>query len=197
MSRRPLPSLPALQHPRRVRREDAAAREAPLAAFIPTRDRVRQMQRRVDRDHIRTCFHQEADDPGVSPGSSQASVITGRSKSGRVLVRCPVVGDALPGVAGARGLSGVTACPEPVQEHLRTKRPDTTKATLRWPSRSQSAGLQGSCKSYALVGLDSGGGIRTRDLRVMSPTSYQTAPPRVAPYVLANMGRRRPSIAHL
>jgi exopolyphosphatase/guanosine-5'-triphosphate,3'-diphosphate pyrophosphatase len=31
----------------------------------------------------------------------------------------------------------------------------------------------------------SGGGIRTRDLRVMSPTSYQTAPPRVAPHVLA------------
>jgi hypothetical protein len=26
--------------------------------------------------------------------------------------------------------------------------------------------------------LYSGGGIRTRDLRVMSPTSYQTAPPR-------------------
>ena len=25
---------------------------------------------------------------------------------------------------------------------------------------------------------NSGGGIRTRDLRVMSPTSYQTAPPR-------------------
>src|SRR5439155_19751457 len=48
------------------------------------------------------------------------------------------------------------------------------------PSRSRSAGLQGSCKSYALVGRDSGGGIRTRDLRVMSPTSYQTAPPRVA-----------------
>src|ERR1039457_4581583 len=35
----------------------------------------------------------------------------------------------------------------------------------------------------------SGGGIRTRDLRVMSPTSYQTAPPRVAPYVLANKSR--------
>ena len=30
----------------------------------------------------------------------------------------------------------------------------------------------------ARQGLDSGGGIRTRDLRVMSPTSYQTAPPR-------------------
>ena len=29
-----------------------------------------------------------------------------------------------------------------------------------------------------MVGLDSGGGIRTRDLRVMSPTSYLTAPPR-------------------
>ncbi len=28
--------------------------------------------------------------------------------------------------------------------------------------------------------LHSGGGIRTRDLRVMSPTSYLTAPPRVA-----------------
>src|SRR5216117_3337386 len=53
------------------------------------------------------------------------------------------------------------------------------------PSRSRSAGLQGSCKSYALVGRDSGGGIRTRDLRVMSPTSYQTAPPRVATFVVA------------
>jgi hypothetical protein len=31
----------------------------------------------------------------------------------------------------------------------------------------------------------SGGRIRTCDLRVMSPTSYQTAPPRVATYVLA------------
>src|ERR1700683_1367597 len=31
----------------------------------------------------------------------------------------------------------------------------------------------------------SGGGIRTRDLRVMSPTSYQTAPPRGGSYVLA------------
>ena len=30
----------------------------------------------------------------------------------------------------------------------------------------------------AAFGANSGGGIRTRDLRVMSPTSYQTAPPR-------------------
>jgi hypothetical protein len=33
--------------------------------------------------------------------------------------------------------------------------------------------------------LDSGGGIRTRDLRVMSPTSYQTAPPRGGHLVIA------------
>src|ERR1700693_5818078 len=39
----------------------------------------------------------------------------------------------------------------------------------------------------------SGGGIRTRDLRVMSPTSYQTAPPRVAPSVLAKIARRNRS----
>jgi hypothetical protein len=36
--------------------------------------------------------------------------------------------------------------------------------------------------------VSSGGGIRTRDLRVMSPTSYQTAPPRVASHVVANKG---------
>src|SRR5207253_1326445 len=40
------------------------------------------------------------------------------------------------------------------------------------------------------VGRDSGGGIRTRDLRVMSPTSYQTAPPRVALHVLAELRSR-------
>ena len=56
------------------------------------------------------------------------------------------------------------------------------------PPRSRSAGLQGSCKSYALVGLDSGGGIRTRDLRVMSPTSYQTAPPRGVRLFIAKAG---------
>src|SRR3954454_24860298 len=38
-----------------------------------------------------------------------------------------------------------------------------------------------------MVGLDSGGGIRTRDLRVMSPTSYQTAPPRGGPSILATV----------
>src|SRR5947209_10262313 len=60
------------------------------------------------------------------------------------------------------------------------------------PSRSRSAGLQGSCKSYALVGRDSGGGIRTRDLRVMSPTSYQTAPPRVATFLCSKKSDQWP-----
>jgi hypothetical protein len=35
----------------------------------------------------------------------------------------------------------------------------------------------------------SGGGIRTRDLRVMSPTSYQTAPPRGGLVVIAHVTR--------
>src|SRR3954453_24032815 len=56
----------------------------------------------------------------------------------------------------------------------------TTKAALASGLRVSvgrcAAPLPGRC---ALVGLDSGGGIRTRDLRVMSPTSYLTAPPRV------------------
>src|SRR4051794_4376065 len=48
--------------------------------------------------------------------------------------------------------------------------------------------LQGFLQPYATVGLDSGGGIRTRDLRVMSPTSYQTAPPRGGPSMIASLG---------
>src|SRR3954453_1903454 len=40
-----------------------------------------------------------------------------------------------------------------------------------------------------MVGLDSGGGIRTRDLRVMSPTSYQTAPPRGGRRIIAPLGQ--------
>src|SRR5215469_5663249 len=64
-------------------------------------------------------------------------------------------------------------------------RAETTRAAFRRPSRSRSAGVQVLSRVLRLVGRDSGGGIRTRDLRVMSPTSYQTAPPRVAPNVLA------------
>lgn len=38
--------------------------------------------------------------------------------------------------------------------------------------------------------FDSGGGIRTRDLRVMSPTSYQTAPPRGVKEMIAPVSSR-------
>src|ERR1700759_2255135 len=44
--------------------------------------------------------------------------------------------------------------------------------------------------SFAAISCDfssSGGGIRTRDLRVMSPTSYQTAPPRGGHSVIAQV----------
>src|SRR5262249_17411008 len=39
---------------------------------------------------------------------------------------------------------------------------------------------------------NSGGGIRTRDLRVMSPTSYQTAPPRGGSSSVATPGGTPP-----
>src|SRR4051794_34550379 len=55
--------------------------------------------------------------------------------------------------------------------------------------------LQGFPKPYAMVGLDSGGGIRTRDLRVMSPTSYQTAPPRGVPQSVARFARSQHAAA--
>ena len=57
---------------------------------------------------------------------------------------------------------------------------ETTRAARVGGSRSQSASGGAPFGVSPRVGLDSGGGIRTRDLRVMSPTSYQTAPPRVA-----------------
>src|SRR5690242_14905605 len=47
----------------------------------------------------------------------------------------------------------------------------------------------GLLRALRLVGRDSGGGIRTRDLRVMSPTSYQTAPPRGGPTMVAQKWR--------
>src|SRR3954468_22168181 len=64
----------------------------------------------------------------------------------------------------------------------RARWPLTTKAALGTALGVLVGLLQGFLQPYAMVGLDSGGGIRTRDLRVMSPTSYQTAAPR---------GRRR------
>ncbi len=53
-------------------------------------------------------------------------------------------------------------------------------------------------KNPGFPGLSySGGGIRTRDLRVMSPTSYQTAPPRGGLLFIANRGRRTQGFAAL
>src|SRR5205085_1359694 len=43
----------------------------------------------------------------------------------------------------------------------------------------------------------SGGGIRTRDLRVMSPTSYLTAPPRVATNECSNPPKRASTLCGL
>src|SRR4051794_7458767 len=60
----------------------------------------------------------------------------------------------------------------------RARKPLTTKAALASGPRGPCRPMQGVLDAHPLVGLDSGGGIRTRDLRVMSPTSYQTAPPR-------------------
>ena len=70
--------------------------------------------------------------------------------------------------------------------------PATFGATARFP-RGLSSGASRSLllrlkqpiatatKPAHLQAINSGGGIRTRDLRVMSPTSYQTAPPRGVP----------------
>jgi hypothetical protein len=45
---------------------------------------------------------------------------------------------------------------------------------LVWPENEKSPTATGPVGEF----VHSGGGIRTRDLRVMSPASYQTAPPR-------------------
>ena len=48
------------------------------------------------------------------------------------------------------------------------------------PATAKRAALGNTKPSISRGFVSSGGGIRTRDLRVMSPTSYLTAPPRVA-----------------
>src|ERR1700748_1070969 len=58
--------------------------------------------------------------------------------------------------------------PDPFEPPLNTKTPDHARVSGDF--------------------LSSGGGIRTRDLRVMSPTSYQTAPPRGGLLILAAVG---------
>ena len=83
--------------------------------------------------------------------------------------------------------------PRPNWNHIGTTsapHPRTAKAALASGLRSQSASAGSWRELPALVGLDSGGGIRTRDLRVMSPTSYQTAPPRGVGRTIAPVGGR-------
>ena len=61
-------------------------------------------------------------------------------------------------------------------------------------NRAERSGFAGEKKSPAEAGLlSSGGGIRTRDLRVMSPASYLTAPPRGVATNLAAVTLFRPA----
>src|SRR5207237_2340845 len=53
------------------------------------------------------------------------------------------------------------------------------------PARGSAGSLDTRKPSIWRAFSHSGGGIRTRDLRVMSPTSYQTAPPRDGVAILA------------
>jgi energy-coupling factor transporter ATP-binding protein EcfA2 len=57
------------------------------------------------------------------------------------------------------------------------------------------SGIQSALAYAVLHMLDSGGGIRTRDLRVMSPTSYLTAPPRGGPSSLPRIATARHCVA--
>ena len=101
-----------------------------------------------------------------------------------------------PGHPGRGGRSGREPCrlDAPRTFDIRPTSPRTrlhsatTKADLAAALGVSVGRTEGFLRSFALVGLDSGGGIRTRDLRVMSPTSYQTAPPRGGPLILAAVG---------
>ena len=61
----------------------------------------------------------------------------------------------------------------------------TEKCVTRpFPRQTRAREKLASCRLFA---INSGGGIRTRDLRVMSPTSYQTAPPRGGLILIADV----------
>ena len=65
--------------------------------------------------------------------------------------------------------------------------PNTPFSGPRWPGRSTlETPREGGVSRFRCS--HSGGGIRTRDLRVMSPTSYQTAPPRSEIFKLPGFG---------
>jgi hypothetical protein len=58
---------------------------------------------------------------------------------------------------------------------------DAPASNIPGQSSTSSATLNIETPGFPGVSWDSGGRIRTCDLRVMSPTSYQTAPPRGGP----------------
>jgi hypothetical protein len=72
------------------------------------------------------------------------------------------------------GLPRVDASP-PGGNHRQEHRRPPFRTALERLGRPPSRALSGCVRQSA---SSSGGGIRTRDLRVMSPTSYLTAPPR-------------------
>src|SRR4051795_10169121 len=81
------------------------------------------------------------------------------------------------GDAPARNVLGNSeSLHEAARHHL--ARPPTASENSKAPRWAGLSAVGGGLSPPSSA--DSGGGIRTRDLRVMSPTSYLTAPPRVA-----------------
>ena len=154
-----------------------------------------QARRTAPKSSPRACVNASSVRRGCSPFERRAPELAARSPA-RGLYRKGVVAsghartfrDSLLRLAGSlsptRGTVGYTLEPvmEPWWSHVlqahRWTMPERLLTGAIWkpgrpcgrPSGSQSAGVRGFCKPARLVGLDSGGGIRTRDLRVMSPT---------------------------
>src|SRR4051812_27817931 len=84
-------------------------------------------------------------------------------------------------------VQGVDLRVDPRCHFLRRKTVEASQSRAPWVATS---GPLQDFRASLVTGLRySGGGIRTRDLRVMSPTSYLTAPPRGATIECSNLGR--------
>src|ERR1041385_9079623 len=80
------------------------------------------------------------------------------------------------------------------QHSMSTDSPELTSPRVMLPKKGRFCtplSASSDKQNPALAGLSfySGGGIRTRDLRVMSPTSYLAAPPRGGRAMLAALWR--------
>jgi hypothetical protein len=86
-------------------------------------------------------------------------------------------------VSATSHAGGPTTSGEPDRSQLPLRRCSAMfSGSLRVASAKLPPDPSVTCERRLQAALDpanSGGGIRTRDLRVMSPTSYQTAPPRI------------------